>query len=167
MKSLNFLLIMLFASIVLVGCSKDEDNAGDTSETTTQQQTQNAGDDQPEMNVQMDPNAGTAVYHYTCPNECEGSGSNQSGTCPVCGTAYVHNAEFHSTQQFQQQQQQQPEADPLQQQQLQQNQPESSAQNASGEYHYICSAGCEGGAAGAGTCAKCGGELVHNQAYHQ
>jgi len=40
------------------------------------------------------------------------------------------------------------------------------AQNAAGVWHYTCSAGCEGGAGAAGSCAKCGGALAHNQAYH-
>ena len=30
---------------------------------------------------------------YTCPNHCEGSGSDTKGTCPVCETKYVKTAE--------------------------------------------------------------------------
>ncbi len=41
------------------------------------------------------------------------------------------------------------------------------AQNAKGVWHYICAKGCEGGAGAQGTCAKCGGPLQHNAAYHQ
>lgn len=26
---------------------------------------------------------------YVCPMHCEGSGSDQAGTCPACGMAYV------------------------------------------------------------------------------
>lgn len=29
---------------------------------------------------------------YICPMHCEGSGSDQPGTCPVCGMDYVANA---------------------------------------------------------------------------
>ena len=28
---------------------------------------------------------------YVCPMHCEGSGSDQAGTCPVCGMDYVAN----------------------------------------------------------------------------
>ena len=34
-------------------------------------------------------------------------------------------------------------------------------------FHYICPKGCEGGGGAAqGKCPKCGGDLVHNQAFH-
>lgn len=33
---------------------------------------------------------------YVCPMHCEGSGSADPGTCPVCGMDYVKN-EDHST----------------------------------------------------------------------
>lgn len=33
-------------------------------------------------------------------------------------------------------------------------------------FHYICPNGHSGGGDGAGTCAECGAELVHNQAFH-
>lgn len=32
---------------------------------------------------------------YICPMHCEGSGSDSSGTCPVCGMDYVENSENH------------------------------------------------------------------------
>ncbi len=99
------------------------------------------------------PAADAAVKHYICPNNCAGSGGDVQGTCPVCGAAYVHNAAYHN---------QQPSATPN----AGSPQP-APAQNASGEYHYICSAGCGGGAATQGTCPSCGAALVHNQAYHQ
>jgi hypothetical protein len=34
------------------------------------------------------------VYHYTCPNGCDG-GAASSGSCATCGTALVHNAAYH------------------------------------------------------------------------
>lgn len=100
-----------------------------------------------------DASSSATVKHYICPNNCEGSGGDTQGTCPVCGAAYVHNAAYHN---------QQPSATPN----AASPQP-APAQNASGEYHYICSAGCGGGAATQGTCPSCGAALVHNQAYHQ
>lgn len=33
---------------------------------------------------------------YVCPMHCEGSGSEEAGTCPVCGMEYVKN-EDHTT----------------------------------------------------------------------
>ena len=33
---------------------------------------------------------------YVCPMHCEGSGSDEAGTCPVCGMEYVKN-EDHKT----------------------------------------------------------------------
>ncbi|MDX1683812.1 MAG: heavy metal-binding domain-containing protein [Saprospiraceae bacterium] len=30
---------------------------------------------------------------YVCPMHCEGSGSEEPGTCPVCGMDYVRNEE--------------------------------------------------------------------------
>ncbi|MCC6753990.1 MAG: hypothetical protein IT266_08420 [Saprospiraceae bacterium] len=32
---------------------------------------------------------------YICPMYCKGSGSDQPGTCPVCGMDYVLNEDFH------------------------------------------------------------------------
>ena len=31
------------------------------------------------------------TLEYVCPMHCEGSGSDQAGTCPVCGMDYVAN----------------------------------------------------------------------------
>lgn len=95
----------------------------------------------------------SGVKHYICPNNCEGSGGDAQGTCPVCGTAYVHNQAYHA------QPQQPTTPNPIQPQQ-------APAQNAAGVYHYICSAGCGGGAGAQGTCPSCGAPLAHNQAYH-
>lgn len=39
--------------------------------------------------------SGGGEPHYKCPNECENSGAEGAGTCPTCGTAYVHNQAFH------------------------------------------------------------------------
>jgi hypothetical protein len=107
------------------------------------------------------------VQHYTCPNNCAGSGAGEAGTCPVCGTAYVHNASYHD--------QQQPQiippanADPASGAVTPPITPPTPepAQNAAGVWHYTCANGCAGGAGAAGTCAKCGGALAHNTAYHQ
>ena len=104
--------------------------------------------------------AATGVKHYICPNNCAGSGGPAQGNCPVCSTAYVHNAAYHN----------QPAA----------SQPTApnpfgagpalpaagNGMNAAGVYHYICSNGCAGGSGVQGSCATCGSALAHNQAYH-
>ncbi|NNF36092.1 MAG: hypothetical protein HKN68_18450 [Saprospiraceae bacterium] len=33
---------------------------------------------------------------YICPMHCEGSGSSEEGTCPVCGMDYVINEDHKS-----------------------------------------------------------------------
>ncbi len=107
-----------------------------------------------------------SVQHYICPNNCEGSGGPAAGTCPNCGTAFVHNAAFHN------QQQGTPTSaatsQPVSVNGATQIDPPATlpASNASGVFHYICANGCAGGAAAQGNCATCGGALTHNQAYH-
>lgn len=93
-----------------------------------------------------------AVQHYTCPNNCAGSGSSAAGTCPVCGTSYVHNAAYHANDPADAS----TTIDPA----------TLSGGTASGIQHYICSAGCGGGGAAAGSCPNCGAALAHNQAFH-
>ncbi|MBK6932513.1 MAG: hypothetical protein IPH12_17295 [Saprospirales bacterium] len=102
------------------------------------------------------------VQHYTCPKNCKGSGGPTAGNCPVCGTAYVHNAAFHG--------QAAPApgtATPAGAIPNPAQPTPSPAKNAAGVYHYTCAKGCAGGAASAGKCATCGGDLAHNAAYHQ
>ena len=105
------------------------------------------------------PSGGTAVggatvQHYICPNSCEGSGGAAEGTCPVCGTAYMHNQAFHNQAVTQTTQPVAPSGAP------------EPAQNAAGVWHYTCSNGCDGGAGSATACAQCGNTLAHNTAYH-
>ena len=97
----------------------------------------------------------SSVQHYYCPNSCEGSGGDNAGTCPVCGTAYVHNQAWHNT----------PAASNNAINQVTSPVPEP-AQNANGVWHYTCTNGCSGGAGSAVPCSQCGSTLVHNSAYH-
>lgn len=94
--------------------------------------------------------------HYKCPSNCVGGGGPSAGNCPVCGIAMVHNAAYHN----------QPQPSATTTPTPSQPATTSPAQNAAGVYHYICSNGCTGGAAGAGNCATCGNALTHNAAYH-
>lgn len=107
--------------------------------------------------------------HYTCPKNCKGSGGDAAGTCPVCGSAYVHNQAFHAAGANNA-----PQPTPAGTATPSTAAPTtvtppapSPAQNAAGVYHYTCAKGCAGGAGAAGKCAKCGGDLAHNSAYHQ
>lgn len=124
------------------------------------------------------------VKHYICPNNCEGSGGDAAGTCPVCSSAYTHNAAFHNN----------PAAGSnpsITSPQISTSNPSINssileggdglnpsvtippptstpepAQNASGVFHYTCSNGCAGGGGSATPCGTCGTTLVHNTAYH-
>src|SRR5690606_38749539 len=112
--------------------------------------------------------------HYICADRCKGSGSDQPGTCPVCGKEYMHNDDFHKNEQA-------PEITLDPNNQNQQNidlstiQPptpptlspqELEALKAKGpEYtaHYTCPSHCKGsGGEQPGSCPKCGTEYVHN-----
>lgn len=101
------------------------------------------------------PTATGSVYHYTCPNGCEGGGGDSQGACAVCNAALVHNQAYHN-------QPAEPANDPFNIQEA----PTTSGQSTAGVFHYICPDGDPGGAADAGACATCGKALVHNQAYH-
>lgn len=112
----------------------------------------------PNMNANAAAAPAGGVQHYICPNNCAGSGGPAAATCPVCGTAYIHNQAFHS---------QGNASDPASSPLMQVPQQETPAQNAAGVFHYTCPSGCAGGSGSAGTCPQCGGQLAHNQAYHQ
>ncbi len=175
-KNFNVLLPLLgFVFLLTIGCASEErdrpdvvkDKSGNTENTTQPSNT-------PSADLSTKDNAtggdGGDVQHYICPNECEGSGGDSQGNCPVCGTEYVHNQEFHNQGNQNQNQQSQNQmnvegGDQLQDLQKQQ-QASTPAQNEDGEYHYICSAGCSGGSGSQGTCSECGAELTHNTAYH-
>ena len=103
--------------------------------------------------------------HYTCPKNCKGSGGDAAGTCPVCGSAYVHNQAFHAAGANNAPPQPPGTATPTTAAPA--PPAPSPAQNAAGVFHYTCAKGCAGGAGAAGKCAKCGGDLAHNAAYHQ
>ena len=112
-------------------------------------------------------------YHYACPNGHAGSGT--AGNCATCGSQLAHNQAFHAggaapsittspTSPGQ------PISPIIQQPQTNTptiNVPSSpgSATNSRGEYHYTCPSG-HAGAGAAGSCATCGAQLAHNQAYH-
>ncbi len=172
MKIFKFQIILCALMFGLIACG------GNKAEVTDQQTTI---DSITAANPAMTTSAGVpGQKHFMCPKNCEGSGGDAKGTCPVCGSEYVHNQAFHN---------QAPGAStpgegtpitinpdelpaglttspgsttPV----TTQTQPVA-AQNAKGDWHFSCSkVGCGGGAGAAGKCPKCGGELAHNQAFH-
>ena len=142
-------LFMVAILAMAISCSNDNSsNLGPAPQPINP----NAVTTQPNAAV---PGAQAVVQHYICPNNCANSGGPTAGTCPVCGTAYMHNAAYHN----------QPGATNNNPQNATPQTP-SPAQNAAGVYHYTCPSGHEGGAGSAQPCAVCGAMLVHNQAYH-
>ena len=116
----------------------------------------------PQTNTNQMPVSGAlaGVQHYICPNNCQGSGGEAQGNCPVCGTAYLHNQAFHANDA---QNQVTPPPTPTPNPATPTAEP---AQNAAGVWHYTCAKGCAGGAGTATSCSSCGGMLAHNAAYH-
>jgi hypothetical protein len=102
----------------------------------------------------------TGVEHYTCPNGHVGSGGDAPGSCSQCGAELSHNQAYHNATPAQNTTTTSPIIQTPQQQQP------AAAKNAAGEWHYVCSAACGGGAGAQGNCPNCGSALSHNQAYH-
>ena len=156
----TFLILIptLAACLLMSSCQKgtDADSVRKARESLQAKLPANPSFDQatPTPPISSTPSGG--VKHYICPNNCAGSGGEAQGTCPTCGSAYQHNAAYHN-------QSNTPATDGSQ---LPPQSPEP-AMNAAGVYHYVCSAGCEGGAGAQGNCAGCGAALTHNAAYHQ
>lgn len=112
--------------------------------------------------TQVISSAAAGIQHYYCANQCEGSGGDAAGTCPVCGTEYTHNQAWHDAQN-----QNAAAGGTAAGANITQTPttPEP-AQNAAGVWHYTCPNGHSGGSGSATPCGECGTTLVHNQAYH-
>ena len=154
---MRYFLLLLLTIFIGISCN----NSPDRPEPAVDQATIDANQaSTPVTTTPVTSTPGETVPHYICPNNCAGSGGSVQGNCPVCGTAYTHNQAFHN----------QPSSNPVttpgETPPVNLNTNPSPAQNAQGVYHYICSNGCEGGAASQGSCANCGGALTHNAEYH-
>ena len=173
MKSIrtnHLFLIFSFIVFSFIACADEEKNTQNdpVNMQSNELQTQPQSND-PQLDIQSpqevrDDN-GNIVYHYICPDNCEGGGSNLNGNCSVCGKKLAHNDLYHSYQQ----QTNTPPAGMKQAPAGTQPSPNMTpppAQNASGVWHYTCPNGCSGGAGSKGSCASCGTALTHNQAYH-
>jgi len=123
------------------------------------------------------PQNAEGVWHYTCPNGCEGGGGGATA-CTVCGTTLAHNTAYHASTSVNSGATNpttitSPSAIPSPGNTLNptivppptQATPEP-PQNAAGIWHYTCSNGCAGGAGSATACSACGSTLAHNTAYH-
>jgi len=173
MKLSNFFLFALLGLfIAVVACNSKNDEQAPTEQTSVT----------PDQNAMTaDPNAVASTpvsggeHHYKCPNNCEGGFGNVKGKCPICGTDMAHNQAFHA--QAGDQPGSSPQTpitvnpinapnpnSPVTTQQLANAEP---AQNARGDWHFVCSKSCGGGGGAAGNCPKCGSPLAHNQVYHQ
>lgn len=71
MKHLKYILVIIsFFSLVALTTSCGNKNKATTEQTKTGKEYTSA---------------------YICPMHCDGSGSDEAGTCPVCGMDYVKN----------------------------------------------------------------------------
>lgn len=155
------LLLSLGAGLMLTACS-DSDTKSATQQAPETMTNTTTANNTPAATGSVGA-AANGEKHYICPNNCEGSGGDASGNCPVCGSAYVHNAAFHANQATTP-----TTADNSGSPVINMNQPAPEpAQNAKGVWHYTCPNGCAGGGGSATACATCGATMVHNVTYHQ
>lgn len=177
----RFVLLMIVSSLTFISC-RDGGTSQNSNQSTPPRTTVNNNSN---TTVQANPNPTTTAqssgntssgFHYICANNCEGSGANAAGTCPVCGEALIHNTAFHSGGQGNDNSAPQilgtddnsftskitPLGDPGA------STPSTAAPTAAGGsgFHYTCSAGCGGGGNAQGPCPSCGAALVHNAAFH-
>jgi hypothetical protein len=168
MRLLVTLLFALSVTIFSASCKRDAASTTDATTTTAPDASGTTPAAVPSAATPATAAAG-GVKHYICPNNCANSGGDVAGTCPTCGTTYLHNDAFHN----------QASTTPAQPSvtapqnvtapaapNITMPQSNDPAQNAAGVWHYTCTKGCAGGSGGMGKCAKCGGDLAHNAAYH-
>lgn len=178
MRISNFFAVALLAMVSLfVACGNDGDaardaateNAGGSAVTPNVAPNNTAAPTPPPATTPEPPQNAAGVWHYTCPNGCEG-GAGSAVACAKCGTTLAHNTAYHDTPST-------PSTLPNGNANLTPvpspnaappaPKPAEPAQNAAGIWHYICPSGCAGGAGSAVACSKCGTTLAHNTAYHQ
>jgi len=121
---------------------------------------------------------GIGETHYKCPNECENSGGEGAGTCPTCGTAYVHNQAFHGDNgnSLGLNDTPLPILDPTSGASTESAQAtlntttttsnSTTSTNNSGVFHYTCKQGHGGTNVKDQTCGQCGKPYEHNPDYH-
>lgn len=96
MKLFASLLFILFA-ISACGPSAQDREVRESARQSLLDQNASLANTAPANQLPATAAVNTSVSHYICPNNCEGSGGDAEGTCPVCGSAYLHNQAYHST----------------------------------------------------------------------
>lgn len=177
--SMRIIVLLVISAFTLLSCR----DGGPSESATSSRNNTSIGTDGSEgsdqsvfsstQNSDQQITNASSEFHYVCVNNCEGSGANAAGTCPVCGEELVHNTSFHSGEQGDDNGELQivgnddnsfsSKIAPL----GQESSP-SPAPDVTGDasFHYICSAGCGGGGQAQGSCPSCGAALVHNNAFH-
>lgn len=177
MKISHFIFLALFGLFVAsVACNSKKEEQPATEQNTLSPDVGTLSTEAPTTEATPISGGTTTEPHYKCPKNCEGGVGTAQGKCPVCGSDLVHNAAFHA------QAAAQPGTSPTTPITInptnatapgtspataQQPAQPAAAQNAKGEWHFVCSKACGGGAGAAGNCPKCSSILEHNQAYHQ
>lgn len=81
MKKFQLIILGIALTAFIAACGGNANNSNQNQEAPTDQTTETQAAEQgPEF-----------TSAYVCPMHCEGSGSDQPGTCPVCGMDYVAN----------------------------------------------------------------------------
>lgn len=113
-------------------------------------------------------NTAEKVQHYICESNCENSGGDAAGNCPVCKNPYLHNTAYHANDLLKGGpiKVESNATNPTQKTPPAKTNTPTPARNANGVYHYTCSNGCVGGSGAIENCKSCGTELAHNQLYH-
>lgn len=176
--SVRLVAVIAVSSLFFFACRDggETQRATPTNNTTTintpENNTQNIA--APEQQNDNPGASASSEFHYVCANNCEGSGANAAGPCPVCGEELVHNAAFHSGEQGGNNQNApqiinddggsfSSKITPLGEESSSNSAP---AVSGDASFHYICSAGCGGGGAAQGPCPSCGAAMEHNAAFH-
>ena len=151
LKNMRIIILLSFIGFLFANCSN---NPSRPAPAATQDQIDRVNAESAAAEAQRALSAPVtgSVQHYYCPNNCVGSGGDSQGSCPTCGTAYVHNQAFHNNPAT-------TTTSPI-------NPTANTGTNTSGVFHYTCPSGCAGGSGAMGTCTSCGATLAHNQAFH-
>lgn len=92
-------LLTLFAMALFIFSCGDSDHShdenGEHTEETTQIDENTDADAGADEEIDMDSKEYASAF--ICPMHCPGSGSDEAGTCPVCGMEYVANENVPSS----------------------------------------------------------------------
>ena len=95
LKSIGTLAVLFSLALFVSSCggNSSHDHAGHDHDAT-QTEAAHEGHDHDATHTEAHHGEGKQYTSaYVCPMHCEGSGSEEAGTCPVCGMDYVAQAE--------------------------------------------------------------------------